>query len=447
VNKKSLFLHPKTTKKILMKEYKNRIADQILADKLEAMGAVLIEGPKYCGKTSLAAQQAKSILYMSDPETRNQNLALAKTNIKKLLEGETPRLIDEWQLAPQFWDAVRNEVDRRDEDGQFMLTGSAVPPKPKDEDEQIFHSGTGRIAYLKLRTMSLWESEDSTGEVSLKSLFETPEQVEGTSHIDLDRLAFLTCRGGWPKAVLKKSEKAALAQAIEYYESVVRSDISRVDDVERDPEMTMRLMRSYARNQGAQATASTILEDIKTNEADTLSENTIYNYIKALKKIFVIEDAVAWNPNLRSKTAIRTSDTRYFSDPSIATAALGLGPKDLINDLNTFGLFLETLCVRDLRVYADAIGGTVYHYRDKSNLECDAVVHLRNGSYGLIEIKLGGKDLIEEGSKTLKDLAEKIDITKMKKPSFMMVLTGIGDYAYKRPKDGILVVPVGCLKN
>ena len=439
-------MHPKTTK-ILMKEYKNRIADQILADKLEAMGAVLIEGPKYCGKTSLAAQQAKSILYMSDPETRNQNLALAKTNIKKLLEGETPRLIDEWQLAPQFWDAVRNEVDRRDEDGQFMLTGSAVPPKPKEEDEQIFHSGTGRIAYLKLRTMSLWESEDSTGEVSLKSLFEAPEQVEGTSHIDLDRLAFLTCRGGWPKAVLKKSEKAALAQAIEYYESVVRSDISRVDDVERDPEMTMRLMRSYARNQGAQATASTILEDIKINEADTLSENTIYNYIKALKKIFVIEDAVAWNPNLRSKTSIRTSDTRYFSDPSIATAALGLGPKDLINDLNTFGLFLETLCVRDLRVYADAIGGTVYHYRDKSNLECDAVVHLRNGSYGLIEIKLGGKDLIEEGSKTLKDLAEKIDTTKMKKPSFMMVLTGIGDYAYKRPKDGILVVPVGCLKN
>ena len=430
-----------------MKEYKNRIADQILTDKLEAMGAVLIEGPKYCGKTSLAAQQAKSILYMSDPETRNQNLALAKTNIKRLLEGDTPRLIDEWQLAPQFWDAVRNEVDRRDEDGQFMLTGSAVPPKPKDEDEQIFHSGAGRIAYLKLRAMSLWESEDSTGEVSLGSLFESTEQVEGMSHIDLDRLAFLTCRGGWPKAVLKKSEKAALAQAIEYYEAVVRADISRVDDVERDPDLAIRLMRSYARHQGAQATAGTILEDIRTNEADILSENTIYNYIKALKKIFVIEDASAWNPNLRSKTAIRTSDTRYFSDPSIATAALGLGPKDLINDLNTFGLVFETLCMRDLRVYADALGGTVYHYRDKSNLECDAVVHLRNGSYGLIEIKLGGKDLIEEGAKTLKNLAEKIDTTKMKKPSFMMVLTGIGDYAYKRPKDDVLVVPVGCLKH
>lgn len=430
-----------------MKEYKPRIADQILTDKLDAMGAVLIEGPKYCGKTSLAAQQAKSILYMSDPETRNQNLTLAKTNIRRLLEGDTPRLIDEWQLAPQFWDAVRNEMDRRDEDGQFMLTGSAVPPKPKDEDEQIFHSGTGRIAYLKLRTMSLWESGDSTGEVSLGGLFDSIEQVVGASHIDLDRLAYLTCRGGWPKAVLKKSEKAALAQAIEYYEAVVRSDISRVDEVERDPELTMRLMRSYARHQGAQATAGTILEDIKTNEADTLSENTIYNYIKALKKIFVIEDAVAWNPNLRSKTAIRTSDTRYFSDPSIATAALGFGPKDLINDLNTFGLFFETLCVRDLRIYADAIGGTVYHYRDKSNLECDAVVHLRNGSYGLVEIKLGGKDLIEEGAKTLKALAEKIDTTKMKQPSFMMVLTGIGDYAYQRPKDGVLVVPVGCLKN
>lgn len=430
-----------------MKEYLNRIADQILTDKLDAIGAVLIEGPKYCGKTSLAAQQAKSILSMSDPETRDQNLALAKTNIRKLLEGETPRLIDEWQLAPQFWDAVRNEVDKRDEDGQFMLTGSAVPPKPKDEDEKIFHSGTGRISYLKLRTMSLWESKDSTGDVSLGALFDSPAQVEGTSHIDLDRLAFLTCRGGWPKAVLKKSEKASLAQAIEYYEAVVRADISRVDDVERNSELTMRLMRSYARHQGAQATASTILEDLKINETESLSENTIYNYIHALKKIFVIEDAVAWNPNLRSKTAIRTSDTRYFTDPSIATAALGLGPKDLINDLKTFGLLFETLCIRDLRVYAEALGGKVYHYRDKSNLECDAVVHLRNGSYGLIEIKLGGKDLIDEGAKTLTDLANKLDTTKMKNPSFLMVLTGIGDYAYIRPDDGILVVPIGSLKN
>ena len=430
-----------------MKQYLKRIADQILADKLDAMGAVLIEGPKYCGKTTLAAQQAKSILYMSDPVTREQNLAMAKTNIKQLLQGDTPRLIDEWQIAPQFWDAVRNEVDRRDEDGQFMLTGSAVPPKPKDESEEIFHSGTGRISHLKLRTMSLWESGDSTGDVSLGKLFEKSENVEGYSNIDLDRLSFLVCRGGWPKAVLKNSEKASLMQSVEYYESVVRADISRVDDVERDAELTMRLMRSYARNQGTQATADTILDDIKANEADSISTNTIYNYIKALKKIFVIEDSLAWNPNLRSKTAIRTSDTRYFTDPSIATAALGLGPKDLISDLKTFGLIFETLCVRDLRVYADALGGTVYHYRDKNNLECDAVIHIKNGSYGLIEIKLGGKELIDEGAKSLIALANKIDTSKMKKPSFLMVLTGVGDYAYKRPDDGVLVIPIGSLKD
>lgn len=428
---------------IKMKEYKNRIADQILADKLEAMGAVLIEGPKYCGKTTLATQQAKSILYMADPETKSQNLAMAQTNIKRLLQGETPRLIDEWQLAPQFWDAVRNEVDKRDEDGQFMLTGSAVPPK----QDEIFHSGTGRMSWLKLRTMSLWESGDSSGDVSLGALFKNADSVDGASKIDIDQLAFLTCRGGWPKATLKKSKKAALLQAKEYYEAVYRYDISRVDDVERDPELTKRLMRSYSRNQGSQASAGTILADIRANESDELSENTIYSYIKALKKIFVIEDSLAWNPNLRSKTAIRTSDTRYFIDPSIATAALGLGPDDLINDLNTFGLFFETLCVRDLRVYADALGGTVYHYRDKSNLECDAVVHLENGSYGLIEIKLGGDTLIKEGAENLQLLANKLDTTKMKKPSFLMVLTGVGDYAYKRPEDGVLVVPVGCLKD
>ena len=433
-----------TQEKIIkMKEYKNRIADQILADKLEAMGAVLIEGPKYCGKTTLATQQAKSILYMADPETKSQNLAMAQTNIKRLLQGETPRLIDEWQLAPQFWDAVRNEVDKRDEDGQFMLTGSAVPPK----QDEIFHSGTGRMSWLKLRTMSLWESGDSSGDVSLGALFKNADSVDGASKIDIDQLAFLTCRGGWPKATLKKSKKAALLQAKEYYEAVYRYDISRVDDVERDPELTKRLMRSYSRNQGSQASAGTILADIRANESDELSENTIYSYIKALKKIFVIEDSLAWNPNLRSKTAIRTSDTRYFIDPSIATAALGLGPDDLINDLNTFGLFFETLCVRDLRVYADALGGTVYHYRDKSNLECDAVVHLENGSYGLIEIKLGGDTLIKEGAENLQLLASKLHTTKMKKPSFLMVLTGVGDYAYKRPEDGVLVVPVGCLKD
>ena len=429
-----------------MKEYKARIADKILAEKLEAMGAVLIEGPKYCGKTTLASQQANSILSMSDPDTLQQNMAMAETNIKLLLRGDTPRLIDEWQIAPRFWDAVRNEVDQRDEDGQFILTGSAVPP---DFDE-IFHTGTGRFAWLKLRTMSLWESGDSTGEVSLARLFANDAEdyfVEGINQIDLERLAYLTCRGGWPKALNKKTEKAALQQAIEYFEAVTSFDISRVDDVNRDSELARRIMRSYARNQGSQATAGTILADIISNESSEISENTIYSYLKALKKIFVIEDSVAWNPNLRSKAAIRTSDTKYFTDPSIATAALGLGPNDLVNDLNTFGLIFETLCVRDLRVYADAIGGTVFHYRDKNGLECDAVIHLRNGKYGLVEIKLGGDKLIEEGAKTLTALADKIDTTKMKIPSFKMVLTGVGQYAFQRPQDGVYVVPIGCLKD
>ncbi len=426
----------------------------MLTDQLESSGAVLIEGPKYCGKTTLAKQQAGSILSMADPDTLSQNLALARTNISRLLAGATPRLIDEWQIAPQFWDAVRNEVDKRDDDGQFILTGSAVPPKPKKdadgnliEEEQIHHSGTGRISRLKLRTMTLWESEDSTGMVSLGKLFENADSIDGESHIDLERLAYLTCRGGWPKAVLKKSEKAALAQAFNYFDAVVSNDIKRVDDVERDEELAKRIMRSYARNQASQATAGTILADIKTNGDEQMSENTVYSYVKALKEIFVIEDSVAWNPNLRSKTAIRTSDTRYFIDPSIATAALGMGPKDLINDMETFGLIFETLAVRDLRVYAESLDGKVYHYRDKNNLECDAVVHLRNGSYGLIEIKIGGADLINSGAANLKSLSDKIDTTKMKKPSFLMVLTGIGDYAYKRPEDGVLVVPIGCLKD
>ncbi len=429
------------------------MADRLLAEKLEAFGAVLIEGPKYCGKTTLATQQARSILSMADTDTLGQNLALARTNISRLLAGETPRLIDEWQIAPQFWDAVRNEVDKRNEDGQFMLTGSAVPPKPKKdesgniiEEENIHHTGTGRISRLRLRTMSLWESEDSTGDVSLEELFINPGTVDGVSNIDLDRLAYLTCRGGWPKAVLKKSEKAALAQAFDYYDSVVSNDIKRVDDIDRDEELTKRIMRSYARNQGTQATVGTILADIKSNGDERMSDSTVYSYIKALKEIFVIEDSIAWNPNLRSKTAIRTSDTRYFIDPSIATAALGMGPKDLINDMATFGFIFETLAIRDLRVYADALDGKVYHYRDKNNLECDAVIHLRNGSYGLVEVKIGGTEPIREGAESLKTLSSKIDSTRMKTPSFMMVLTGIGNFAYKRPEDGVLVVPIGCLK-
>ena len=426
-----------------MKEYKPRIADQILEDKLQAMGAVLIEGPKYCGKTTLGMQHAKSVLSMSDPDTKDQNMALAQTNISRLLQGDTPRLIDEWQIAPQFWDAVRNEVDKRGEDAQFILTGSAVPP----DTDQIYHTGTGRMAWLKLRTMSLWESGDSSGDVSLGELFKSDIEVDGHNDIDLDRLAFLTCRGGWPKAVLSKRPGSALMQAEEYFETVVRFDISRADGIARDEEIARRLMRSYARNQGSQATAGTILADIKMSEGGAINENTVYSYIKALKKIFVIEDAMAWNPNLRSKTAVRTSDTRYFTDPSISAAALGLGPEDLINDMKTFGFIFESLCIRDLRIYAEALKGKVYHYRDKNNLECDAVVHLRNGKYGLVEIKIGGHDLIEEGAANLVGLSRKIDTSKMNPPSFLMVMTGVGNYAYRRPQDNVLVVPAGCLKD
>ena len=428
-----------------MDDYRPRVFEPLLKEKLEAMGVVVIEGPKYCGKTTLARQFAGSVLFMADPETKEQNLTLAKTNVSRLLQGKTPRLLDEWQLSPSLWDAVRNEVDRRNEDGQFILTGSAVPP----DTANIFHTGTGRMSWIKLRTMSLWESGESSGDVSLGDLFKAggTAGVDGESHIDLEQLAFLVCRGGWPRATLKRSPKAALVQAREYYEAVTRFDISRVDEVNRDPEIAMRLMRSYARNQGSQAGVGTILADMKANEGEAVNENTVYAYIKALKKIFVIEDALAWNPNLRSKTAIRTSDTRYFTDPSIATAALGLTPEDLLNDLNTFGLLFETLCVRDLRVYIESMGGKLYHYRDKNNLECDAVVRLNNGRYGLVEVKLGGDEAIEAGARTLLALANKIDTDKMKEPAFMMVLTGIGQYAYRRPQDGVLVVPVGCLKE
>ncbi len=424
-----------------MKNYKPRVADEILKKRLKGKGAVLIEGPKWCGKTTTAEQIAGSILYMADPEMEKQNLEMAEISPKRLLKGRTPRLIDEWQIAPKLWDAVRFEVDHRDEFGQFILTGSAVPASY----EHIHHTGTGRFSWLMMRPMSLYESLDSTGEVSLRELFEAPEEIDGQNMLDLDRLAFLVCRGGWPRATDLEDE-IALEQAFDYYEAVVRSDISRADGISRNPERVKRLMRSYARNLGSQAANTLICADIAVNEAETFDSDTVYSYISALKKIFVIEEMEAWNPNLRSKTAIRTSNTRYFVDPSIAAAALGLGPQDLTADLNTFGLLFEAMCIRDLRVFADALNGTVYHFRDKTDLECDAVVHLRNGSYGLIEVKLGGDRLIDEGAETLKKLANKIDTTKMKAPAFLMVLIGVGAYAYRR-KDGVYVVPVGCLRD
>lgn len=431
--------------------YKKRILDKLLERKLRGCGAVLMEGPKWCGKTTTCEQQAKSALYMSDPEHKSQYLRLASINIKKLLEGDNPRLIDEWQVVPKFWDAIRFDVDHREGDGFYMLTGSSVPPvanKDEDgEDQEMVHSGTGRIARLTMRPMSLFESGESNGEISLKAMFDgESDELYSENGLDLSRIAYLICRGGWPKATLQ-SEDIALDRAFEYFDAVANVDASKVDGVQRDPERVKRLMRSYARQQGAQTALSVIREDMLANDSSTLDEDTVNSYIKALKKIFVIEDMHAWNPNLRSKTAIRTSDTRYYVDPSVATAALGLGPQDLINDLETMGLFFETLCVRDLRVYADALDGEVYHYRDKSGLECDAVLHLRNGKYGLIEIKLGGDELISAGAETLKELSDKIDTTKMKAPSFLMVLTGTGDFAYRREEDGVFVVPIGCLRD
>lgn len=425
-----------------MAVYKYRILDKVLAKRLKSIGAVLIEGPKWCGKTTTSEKLAQSVIYMSDPANKNQYLEMAEINPQRLLEGVTPRLIDEWQLAPKLWDAVRYEVDHRDELGQFILTGSSVPPS----DKEIYHTGTGRFSWLLMRPMSLFESQESSGEVSLEDLFKTPVEISGKNILSIEKLAFLVCRGGWPRATNIEDEEAALEQAYSYYEAVVRSDISRADGVNRDTERARKLMRSYARHQGTQATRQVIINDIILNDNDKIDLSTIHSYLNALRKIFVIEDMEAWSPNLRSKTAIRTSETRYFIDPSIAVAALGIGPNDLLSDLNTFGLLFETLCVRDLRVFADYLNGKVYHYRDKNGLECDAVVHLRNGSYGLVEIKLGGDRLIEEAVANLKKLESILDSDKMKKPAFLMVLTGVGEYAYRR-KDGIYIVPVGCLKN
>lgn len=425
-----------------MDGYKKRIADGILAKKLAGKGAVVIQGPKWCGKTTTAEEAAKSILYMDNPKTMKQNLLRSETDPETLLEGDKPRLIDEWQIAPKIWDTIRFTVDHERKFGLFILTGSAVPPKTDD----IQHSGTGRFTWIKMRPMSLFESGESKGSVSIRELFNDANIiVRGESGLSLKDIAFLICRGGWPMA-LDCSDEIALQQATDYYDAIVNDDISRVDGIKRDTGYVKRLLRSYARNQGTQASIGTIIDDMSSNETSDPCDKTASQYISSLKKIFVIEDSESWNPNLRSKTAIRTSDTRYFIDPSIAVAALGIGPGDLLEDLETMGLLFETMAVRDLRVYADALDGNVYHYRDKSGLECDAVIHLRDGNYGLIEIKLGGDSLIEDGAESLTKLAGKIDTNKMKSPSFLMVLTAIGDSAYKRP-DGVLVVPIGCLKD
>ena len=421
-------------------KYRPRIADEVLKLKLSAMGAVLVEGAKWCGKTTTCEQQAKSALYMASSDKRKEYLAIAEMDIGKLLEGRKPRLIDEWQDAPQFWDAIRFKVDHEDGEGQFILTGSAVPA----DSGKISHSGTGRFARIKMRPMSLWESGESSGGVSLSALFAgSPFDSNMAKELTLDDLAFLICRGGWPQAVGRTGERA-LVTAQEYIDGVAESDISRVDNIPRNPDRVRRLLRSCARLQGTQANLSAIHRDMMANDFRGLDEDTINSYIIALKKIFVIEDLRAWCPSLRAKGSIRTTDTRYFVDPSIAAAAMDIGPGNLVNDLRSFGFFFEALSIRDLRVYMDALRGHVEKYHDKTGLECDAVLHLPNGQYALVEIKLGGDTLIAEGINTLNKLDVLILNKGIPKPAFKMVLTGTGSFAYQ--DKGTIICPIGCLK-
>lgn len=427
-----------------MDGYRHRIMDGLLKKKLQAKGAILIEGPKWCGKTTTAEEMTVGKIMLARTDVKEHLKRMLEIDTDAALAGDTPMLIDEWQTVPKLWDAVRYAVDQRREMGQFILTGSAVPDKKAEQERE--HSGTGRFAWLTMRPMTLFESGESNGTVSLGKLFTVPEKLLERNELRLQNIAFLICRGGWPMAV-GLPEDIALEQAFDYYDAVTKEDVTKVDGVKRASERVQRLMRAYARHQGTQASIATLKEDLRNNATNTLDDNTISSYLDALRKIFVVEDMPAWNPNLRSKTAIRTADTRYFVDPSIATAALGLGPDDLMNDLNTMGLFFETLCVRDLRVFAEALNGKVYHYRDKNGLECDAVVHLRNGQYGLVEIKLGGESLINAGVKTLNKLEAQIDTSRMKAPAFKMILTAVGEYAYRRPEDGVYVVPIGCLRE
>ena len=420
--------------------YKPRIADEILARELEGMGAVLIKGPKWCGKTTTAEQMAESVIYIDEPENVDQNIRTSEINPSQLLEGKTPRLIDEWQIAPKLWDAVRFTVDRRKLDGQFILTGSATPV----DDNEKHHSGTGRIARIVMRPMTLSESGESSKQVSLGGLFDEKYDVYGENSLQIDDLSYLCCRGGWPRACQAgRKKESSLMMAYDYIDSVADSAITTSDGKVVNQMQMRSFLRSYARNVGSQTPLSQMAADTSVANV-SFSQATALNYHRHLHDIFVIEEMAAWNPNLRSRTAIRTSDTRYFSDPSLAAASLGIGPDDLVADMRTFGFIFENLCVRDLRVYAQMLNGDVMHYRDKNNLECDAVIHLRNGKYGLVEVKLGGKTAIEQGAANLKKLSSLIDDEKMNRPSFLMVLTGVSAFAYRR-EDGVCVVPVGCL--
>jgi len=418
--------------------YLSRISDEKLKLYLRAKGAVLIEGPKWCGKTSSAEELAGSVLYMQDPDKAVMNKATAQSKPSLLLEGETPRLLDEWQVAPELWNAVRFAVDKRRAVGQFILTGSVIPTRTDD-----MHTGTGRIARMKMRTMSLLETGDSSGEISLEALFDGAMDLDGKSNISIEQYAFLINRGGWPAVAKQTDEKIAMTVALDYVEAVANEDISKADGVEKDPERVKALLRSISRHISCEAKISTLMNDLIKND-ESLSHVTIDSYLKALNKIFVIEDLPAWSAKLRSKTAMRTTAKRHFTDPSIATAALRATPKRLLSDFNTFGLLFESLCIRDLRIYAESIDGNVYHYRDKNDLEIDAIVQLGDGRWGAVEVKLGAGEVDKACSNLLK-LKQVVDTGKMNEPSFLMVLTGT-EYAFQM-KNGIWVIPLGCLKN
>ena len=418
-------------------EYLPRISDGILNGHLETMGAVLIEGAKWCGKTSTARRMAGSVLMLQDPDQQENFKMTTQTKPSLLLRGNTPRLLDEWQMYPVLWDAVRFAVDQRGEVGQFILTGSAVPA-----DGAAMHTGTGRITRMLMRPMSLYESGDSTGEVSLKMLFSGKTDIAGLSKLTIERLAYLICRGGWPGAI-RLDEKAALHVAAAYLEAVINADIHRVDGIEKNPGRVRLFLRSLARNMCTLATAKTLIDDVVANDV-SMTEKTYTSYMNALKRIFVVENSPAWQPSLRSKTAIRSSEKRNFVDPSLGIAALQASPDHLLDDFETFGFFFESLCTRDIRVYSQTLGGDVYHYRDRSGLEADMIIRLHNGQWAAIEVKMGSKQ-IDEAAGHLIALRERIDTSRVGEPAFLMVLTG-GEYAYKR-KDGVLNVPIGCLKD
>jgi len=419
-----------------MGTYLTRIADTLLLEALKASGAVLIEGPKWCGKTRTAQQNAQSVLMMQDPDRKTDYLKTVAVKPSLLLEGATPRLLDEWQIAPVLWDAVRFVVDQRGMTGQFILTGSAVPV-----DNKTSHTGTGRISRLRMRPMSLFESGESEGSVSLSDLFAGIPDTSGISRIPIERLASLLVRGGWPESV-QSDDRTGEKRARDYVDAVIHQDVSRVDEVEKSPAKIQALMKSLARNISTEASMATLKGDMGGQD-ESMTLPTVASYLNALERIFVVEDLPAWNPSLRSKTPLRTSAKRHFTDPSIATAVMGLSAKGLLQDFSTFGFLFESLCIRDLRVYADALDGRVFHYRDKTGLECDAVVVLRDGRWGAIEIKMGAAEF-DPAAENLKRFVERVDTDRMRKPSFLMILSAT-EFAYRR-EDGIHVVPLGCLK-